>query len=154
MNYFYGMIAIIESYQPINKTRVMEIFESNVPKYFDAREKEPFNDFLDNIKGEYFIIRKDDLIVGAGGFCEESKGEARICWLMIDRESHFTGMGTLLMKEFEQRIEKRIEFERITLKTTQHTDKFYEKLGYKTQYTKNDFWFPGLHLYFMEKPTK
>lgn len=138
-------------FRPEDKIRVIAIFRSNMPQFFDPSELEPFQQFLDDIKGDYFVCLKEDTIIGSGGFYETEEGEARICWLMIDHSSHSKGIGRFMMEEFRTKVISNGNSNRITLKTTQYTDKFYEKLGYHTTYFEEDFWVKGLHLYFMER---
>jgi len=133
-----------------DKDALMGIFRSNMPHYFDPSELEPFRDFLADIKGTYFVCVENNKQIGAGGYYETEKGEARICWLMVDGSMHGKGIGRFMMQEFYNKIKQTGKSDRITLKTTQHTDKFYETLGYKTTQFEKDFWVKGLHLYFME----
>ena len=141
----------LKTYNSNNKGAVIEIFRSNMPAYFDPSELAPFQKFLENIKGKYFVCELNDVVIGAGGYCEEEKGEARICWLMIHNSKHGNGAGRYMMQAFYDKIVEQKTFDRITLKTTQHTDKFYKTLGYETTYFEKDHWLKGMHLYFMEK---
>ena len=134
-----------------DEERLLEIFHSNVPKYFDVSEVAPFVEFLKKELTTYFVCLDKDHIVGAGGYMELELGEARICWIMVEAKLHGKGVGRFMMQEFAQKIRADKNYTRITLKTTQFTDKFYEKLGYKTTYFEKDFWIPGWHLYFMEQ---
>ena len=110
--------------------------------------------FLESIIGQYFVCEIDEHLIGAGGYCEEGKGEARICWLMIHDSMHGKGAGSYMMQAFYDKVLEHKNFDRITLKTTQHSDKFYVTLGYETTHFEKDHWLKGMHLYFMEKDLK
>lgn len=140
----------LEPFESKDEQILMELFISNMPDYFDPTEKPEFEKFLKDVKGKYWTCREENDYVGAGGYCEVEKGEARICWLMVQRQEHAKGVGRFMMERFKKLIEEEAYFNRITLKTTQHTDKFYEKLGYTTTRFEKDFWVKGLDLYFME----
>lgn len=130
---------------------LLQIFDSNMPKYFDPSERNQYIQFFESLyQGEYYVYHEDDTYLGAGGFCTQNPGEARIVWVMVDSKSHGRGVGKALMQFFEQRIRDRKEYSKISLQTSQLTDKFYEKLGYKTLYTKKDHWGEGLDLVYME----
>ena len=134
-----------------HKERLMEVFDSNAPGYFDPIERSQFEEFFAGFYGgDYFIYHEDDTIYGAGGFCTQNPGEARIVWVMVDEQKHGKGIGRTLMKYFEELIRARKEYQKVSLKTSQLTDVFYEKLGYKTLYTEKDHWGEGLDLVYME----
>jgi ribosomal protein S18 acetylase RimI-like enzyme len=129
---------------------VLKIFDSNAPRYFDPTEKPDFEAFLKEDKEVYDVLLLEDKIVGAGGYGIEKLEEARICWYMIHSDSHKRGLGKLFLEEHLQRIKADKKFKKVTLMTSQYTDVFYEKLGFKTSYTKKDFWADRFDLYFME----
>lgn len=138
-------------FHPEHLSDVMEVFDSNVPSFFDPSEKAQFEDFFQSFYGgEYFIYHEDDTIYGAGGYCTQQPGEARVVWVMVDHQHHGKGVGRALMKYFENVIRAKGEFQKISLKTSQLTDEFYKKLGYKTLYTEDDHWGEGLDLVYME----
>lgn len=130
---------------------LIEIFKSNMPKYFDPSELAPFEGFLDEIQGDYFVCKVEGKTLAGGGYARIGESEARICWLMVANELHGKGLGRFMMQQFYDLVIADGSFSRITLKTTQHTDKFYETLGYKTTLFEEDHWVKGMHLYFMEQ---
>ena len=144
-------MASLIKYTPAFKQEVLEIFDSNVPEFFEPFEREPFEDFLSKELNSYFILSQSDETIGAGGYWKETESEARICWLMIHADYHTKGFGAFMMNSFEELIKTEKNYTKITLKTAQKTDMFYEKLGYTTTYFEKDHWAKGLHLYLMEK---
>ena len=144
-------MASLTKYTPAFKLQVLEIFDSNVPDFFEVFERELFLDFLIKESENYFVLKEKAKIIGAGGYWPEAEAEARICWLMVHRNSHSRGFGAIMMNKFEELIIAERKYTKITLKTVQKTDQFYEKLGYTTTYFEKDHWAKGLDLYFMEK---
>jgi ribosomal protein S18 acetylase RimI-like enzyme len=130
---------------------LLVIFEGNIPEYFDITEKPQFNNYLHNEPNNYFVSIDKGKVNGAGGFAFESPQEGRIVWLLVDRKIHGKGIGRELMEHFESEIKENQEVKLISLMTSQHTDKFYERLDYKTTRIENDYWAKGMHLYYMEK---
>ncbi len=134
------------------KKETLNLFDSNVPEFFDPTEREPFVDFLSKKLDSYYIYQLNDKVVGAGGYWNENTHEARICWLMIDRHCHKEGIGKYMMNQLHHMIKKEGIYNLITLKTAQDAEGFYKKLGYETTYFEKDHWAEGLDLYFMEHP--
>lgn len=134
-----------------DKERVLEIFHSNTPNYYDLSEEAPFIEFLQRELPTYYTCKVGGKIISAGGFMKQEEGEARICWIMVDALYHGKGTGRFMLEQFEKQIRKDNQYQRITLKTTQFVNEFYKKLNYKTTYFEEDFWEKGWHLHFMEK---
>ncbi len=142
---------MIKEYLAIYKAHLLRIFDSNVPDYFDHSERQHFENFLNKMNCPYFVYLDQNEVIGAGGFVREKEGDARIVWLMVDRNKHSSGVGRAMMEFFEERIKAQKTYEVISLMTSQHTDVFYEKMGYKTTKAEDDYWAKGMHLRYMEK---
>lgn len=139
------------TYQSNFKEKVLRIFDSNVPQFFLAEEREPFEHFLNQQRSNYYLVKLKAEIIGAGGFCAESCDEARVCWLMIHSAYHKKGVGSRLMSSVEKKIIEEGKYKFISLKTAQTTEKFYQKLGYTTELFEKDHWAKGLDMYLMKK---
>ena len=48
----------IVSYSPIHKQEVLDIFKSNCPKYFNVDELSEFEQYLDSLADDNFLIIK------------------------------------------------------------------------------------------------
>ena len=143
--------SMIVDYNSSYLNALLDLFDGNIPEYFDSTEKAPFKAFLEKEPANYFVLLNENKVVGAGGYAYESETEGRIVWLLIDRNKHGKGFGKQLMNHFESEIKKNDAVNLISLMTSQLTDKFYEKLNYRTTRTENDYWVKGMHLYYMEK---
>jgi N-acetylglutamate synthase-like GNAT family acetyltransferase len=143
---------------PEYKSALLNVFKSNMPLYFATEELPLFDAFLDRDmeRGPYYIIFKEDAIVGCGGIALNqptkytNEPHVIMTWGMVDNSRHKEGFGKALLL---YRIEKAKEVYpgvKIALGTTQHTFEFFEKYGFKTVFFEKDHWAKGLDLYQME----
>jgi predicted GNAT family N-acyltransferase len=141
----------LRPYTPEDLDEVIEIFRSNIPKYFGSDEEPGLRSFLSNHRSHaYFVGEIDGRVIGAGGIALNADDTVSLCWGMIRSEVIGKGLGRE-MTEF--RIEKaREKFGALPLviSTSQHTQGFYEKLGFKlTEHTPDGFG-PGIDICKME----
>ncbi len=146
----------IKPYLPTHKPFLVNIFNTNVPKYFAEEELPLFSEFLDRMDCPYFIILKNDVIMGSGGIalCEPKEfikeQHVAMCWGMIDNSFHKQGYGKELLEYRINLAKEMYPSTKIALGTTQHSHPFFEKFGFKTLYFKKNYWAKGLDLYHME----
>ncbi|MDQ3143241.1 MAG: GNAT family N-acetyltransferase [Bacteroidota bacterium] len=152
---------IIRDYFPGDREECIEIFISNVPKFFAAEELEDFKGFLNgrdsaqlaynNTESEYyFVVELDDEVVGCGGFyIPRDDSNARFVWGMIKNSYHLKGIGKVFLEYRLNKIRLLKPNAAISLDTTQHTFKFFEKFGFTTTKVQKDFYAKGLDRYDM-----
>jgi ribosomal protein S18 acetylase RimI-like enzyme len=138
-------------YQLSDREEVLNLFDSNIPEYFAPEERTEFIKFLNAEKEVYDVLLYQCNLVGAGGFCTHDQHEARIVWFMILSDLHAEGFGRALILRLLEFITKDTSYKCISLMTSQLTDGFYQKFGFKTTKRVADFWFKGMHLRYMEK---
>lgn len=151
----------IRPYQAADHQRCMQIFETNIPKYFAVHEHKEFDDFLtafdtgsrafkDSKDETYFIIEDDGKIVGCGGYgLWTTVMEASMTWGMVDNSLHKNGYGKALLLYRLDELKRLHPEYKIVLNTSQHTYPFFEKLGFViTKITENGYEI-GLHRYDM-----
>jgi predicted GNAT family N-acyltransferase len=110
---------------------VVEIFRSNIPKYFGPSEEPGLRDFLAKFSDDYFVGELDGEIIAAGGMAPNDGQTVSLCWGMVRSDHLGKGFGRELT---EFRIEKaREKFGNLPLviSTSQHTKGFYEKFGFQ-----------------------
>lgn len=143
----------IRAYTKADESELLKVFDSNIPDFFAPEEKSEFLAFLDEgIKTQevYEVLEIEGALVAAGGYRKEKEGDARICWLMVDKHLHQKGWGRILLEKQMEQIKNSGKYQQISLMTSQHTDKFYEKLGfYRTRFEAN-YWAEGMDLIMME----
>ena len=144
-------MAIIRTAQKQDFKFLSKIFLLNVPKYFDKKELDDFKKYFNSKNLEsYFIIESQGKVVGGGGYAYENMKTARICWLFIDPNYHGFGFGKKLVNYCIKILKNNRKLNVIEVETSNLTFKFYEKLNFKIEYIKKDYWPNNDDLYFMK----
>lgn len=141
---------MIRAYSEKDKIKVIGLLKKNTPKYFDPSEEPELEKYLDNQMEDYFIYAEGSEILGAGGinyFPEEKL--ARISWDIVEPNAQGKGIGRKLMQYRINQLKENKNIETIIVRTSQHTFKFYEKMGFQLETVEKDFWAKGFHLYQM-----
>lgn len=119
-------------YHPSDRTACLEIFRSNVPLYFAAGDEAEFLGFLDNLPGPYIVMEKGPEIIACGGYgLEPSTGTASLCWGMVRQDQHRQGLGRFLLETRLRHMTEVGQVRWVLLNTSQHTQGFYEKYGFR-----------------------
>ena len=144
-------MAVIRTAQKQDFKFLSKIFSLNVPKYFDKKELNDFKKYFNSKNLEsYFIIESQVKVVGGGGYVYENMKTARICWLFIDPNYHGFGFGKKLVNYCIKILKNNRKLNVIEVETSNLTYKFYEKLNFKIEYIKKDYWPNNDDLYFMK----
>ena len=145
----------LKSYQPKYQTRLIEIFQSNCPKYFDPNDESEFLDFLEKYTDQnYLVILNKNKVIGCGGHYTKEDRHG-IAWVMFERNS--IGYINLLkfVDKFFAEIESRIVRENkgfdIYINTTQVMEKLFNRYGFITYQVIKDEFGKGLDEYKMKK---
>ena len=140
----------IEPYNDIYRNSLLKIFRQHVPAFFAAHEEKDLILFLDNHAQHFYVCKEDEKVIGCGGHNFDSEDTGVLSWYMTDADYMGKGVGGLLVQYNLDRLREHRHIKRIRVRTSQLTDKFYEKFGFKLIFTKDDYWGKGLHLYQME----
>ena len=127
-----------------DKAACLALFDINVPDFFDASERRDFAAFLDSPDGEYFILEREDAVIGCGGFAREERGQARFTWGMVDRTCHGRGLGRQLAEYRLQAIRDAGIFSEVELFTTPLVAPFFVKVGFASVRVEKDGFAPGM----------
>lgn len=122
----------IRKYNGNDAENVVSIFRSNIPKYFSREEEPELRNFLADIRSvEYFVVENNSEIIGAGGIALNEEETVSLCWGMVRNDFIGKGLGKRLT-EFRINL-SREKFGKlpIVISTSQHTQGFYEKFGFK-----------------------
>ncbi len=151
----------IRNYRPADREACIGIFHSNVPLYFDSDEITGLYHWLDakdrrekafasNATETYYVLEHEGKIVGcAGYYIPAAEARANMVWGMILRSEHKKGYGNKLLEYRIQKIKETAPACSITLDTSQHCYRFFEKFGFTVTKITNDAYGPGLHRYDM-----
>lgn len=142
---------MIRPYSPSDKPELIKLLHLNIPKYFDESEAEGLVSYLDNQTEDYFVLEEDEAVIGCGGInYKENFTIAVISWDIIHPDYHGKGLGRELTEFRIMHIKTMPSVKRVVVRTSQHTDKFYEKMGFGLIEIKKDYWARGFDLYHME----
>lgn len=142
---------IIRPYTPEDKIAVLGLIRLNTPKYFSKEEETDLAHYLDFEIEEYFVIQIDQIVVGSGGInFEEDKTTGIISWDIIHPEYQGKSLGGQLLQYRIDRLKNEDRIRKIIVRTSQLTNLFYEKFGFKVTEVIEDYWAKGYHLYKME----
>ena len=143
-------MLIIRNADQTDLNFLIKIFTLNIPKYFHKKELDDFKKYFNSNNIEnYFIIESEGKILGAAGYAYENKQTANICWVFVDPDNHTNGLGTKLVNHCIDILKRDNQLNVIQLETSNLTYKFYEKLNFKIQYIKKEYWPNNDDLYFM-----
>jgi ribosomal-protein-alanine N-acetyltransferase len=153
----------IRLYQPKDKKACIEIFKSNMPRFFATSELPEFELWIDALgvgkeshkgKGaeQYFVIEIMNEIVGCGGYAKISDDEVTLTWGMVAQSLHGKGVGKKLLEYRLDAIKSLFPTASVALDTTQFSYGFFEHLGFKITGIIKDFYGQGLDRYDMKLP--
>lgn len=136
----------VRDYTTADRSACLTVFDSNVPGFFVPPEREEFAAFLDALPGQYLVVEDDaGRVLGCGGYAvRPGTATADLCWGMVRRERHGTGLGRLLLEARLERARADAPLEVVALDTSQHTLGFYERRGFRTERVTPDGYAPGL----------
>lgn len=144
-------MASIRKYHPKDKNDVVEVFKSNVPKYFSEKEVQLLINFLDDLKDDAFVVLKENQIVGFAGINRDlDKKEGVLSWGFIHPDFHQKGLGGLVTKHRISVLKEDKRLKTIIVRTSQLVFPFYEKMGFALIKTEKDYWDIGYDLYEMK----
>jgi ribosomal protein S18 acetylase RimI-like enzyme len=138
--------ASARAYRSTDRAACMAVFDSNVPVYFLAEERALFTDFLDALPGPYLVMENSDGgIVACGGWAlDEGGARADLCWGMVHASVQGRGWGRRLTRLRIEGARHEPGIREIALSTTQRTEGFYLRFGFRTRRTVPDGYGPGL----------
>jgi ribosomal protein S18 acetylase RimI-like enzyme len=142
----------IRPYSPKDKSRCIQIFESNTPKYFAAHEYRLFVNWLNDYQfKEYYVVEQANKIIACGGvYLDERYNKASLSWGMVHAKYHGEGVGRKFTEFRIKKMMDKYDGHSYMMETSQHTKGFYEKLGFQTKKIIPNGFGEGLDKYYME----
>lgn len=150
----------IRKYEASDRNACMEIFLTNVPKYFTLEEVDEFDRFLAKLGDPeasdnplYYVMELDNRVIGCGGFGEKDGIDGipsiTFVWGMVDNSYHKKGFGEELLRFRLAEIKVQFPNWKVILDTTQFSYTFFEKYGFKTLKITENSYGEGMHRYDM-----
>ncbi|WP_024647318.1 GNAT family N-acetyltransferase [Pseudomonas syringae] len=122
---------MLRPYSLTDRDSCLHIFDTNVPRYFDPKERERFASFLMAPLGHYFVVERDGEVVACGGYLVLSDPSvAELIWGMVDSNCHGSGLGRLLTEARLDVMKALPGVTRAYINTSQHVQGFYSNLGF------------------------
>lgn len=147
----------IRPYQPSDADALLIIFRKNVPQAFGEEEVSDYAEFLQTLNLPYFVAEQDGRVMGTCGYYipadnePAQRGFVRIVWIFSDPDTKGLGVGSALLTYCLAAIRQQAPDRPIECRTSQVAYRFFERFGFQVQYTKPDYWVPGLDLIYMVK---
>ena len=140
------MSVRVREYAPADREACLAVFETNVPEFFVPAEREEFEAYLGDLPGPYLVLEDEaGRILGCGGWAvAPGAAVADLCWGMVARDRQGEGLGRRLTEARLARIRSETGIREVTLKTSQRTTGFYERLGFVIEGVVRDGFAPGL----------
>jgi ribosomal protein S18 acetylase RimI-like enzyme len=142
---------MIRPYKIEDKAQLIEIFNRNTPQYFDPKEVQDFEAYLEKYPETYLTVLHDGKIVGGTGYYfKEEDNSGRITWIFFHPDSAGLGLGRLSVEYCMAILKTSPKVQKLVVTTSQLAFRFFEKFGYQLVQTEKDYWGQGLDLYLME----
>lgn len=103
-------------------------------------------DFLLAYAENYYVVEMDCEVVGAGGIAINDDDTVSLCWGMIRNDKLGTGLGKRLTEFRILRSREKFGDLPIVASTSQHTQEFYEKFGFRLAKQTPDGFGPGIDI--------
>lgn len=129
----------IRTYKRQDLGDILEIFDSNCPKYFYSSDRSDLIDFLDEYAdNNYKVVLLDKKVIGCGGhYIKHSDKLFGIAWVMFKRYSLGQKTFLKLSTDFFEYILSQIKKEKyeydIVINTTQLLEKTFNRFGFITE---------------------
>lgn len=137
----------IRLYKPEDLDGVVGIFRSNIPKYFTPAEEAGLYEFLATESSlAYYVVEIEGEVVGSGGIAynDIDPPTVSLCWGMVRADHLGTGLGKKLTEFRISLAREKYAGLPLTIGTSQHTEGFYEKFGFRTIEHTPDGFGPGI----------
>ena len=121
-------------YEEKDRAAVLAIFDSNLPEYFGAGDREWLKETLDDPDGPAFVVDVDGVPGAFGGYeIWEHYNKALLFWGMAARAYHGAGLGKLLL--FERLLHVATSAEPltryVTVDTSPQVSPFFQHCGFE-----------------------
>lgn len=151
----------IRTYEANDREACLAIFASNTPPYFDVSEYQFLDNWLtkkgqgelcyeSNAAETFFVLEIENKVLACGGYyIPKNEKRANMVWGMVHNAAHHQGLGKQLLLFRVDEITRLYPLHSISLDTSQHTFRFFERLGFRTLKCIHNGYGEGLHRYDM-----
>lgn len=133
-------------YAPGDRDACVEIFVGNTPQFFGVDELDDFRKFLDVLPCAYYVATRSDEVLACGGYgLNESRNTVVLAWGMARADLHRKGLGTFMLVERLKQIYRDFGETVVDMDTSQYSQGFFERFGFRAGNVTENFYAPGLH---------
>lgn len=133
----------LRAYAASDFAACMALFDSNVPQFFAPHERPEFEDWLRAVPQDYLVAEQDGRVVACGGWYARGD-EARLCWGLVARDQHRSGVGRALLAARLQALRETPGVRAVTITTSQLSEGFFVKHGFEVTEREANGLAPGL----------
>ena len=144
---------MLRAYRESDLDQLLEAFRNNIPNYFSADEEKDLVGYLAGHGNTYLVIELDGRVVGGCGYVLDDEETGIVAWSFLDPDFAGKGFGRQIVNACLDHLKKIPTVKLLRVNTSQLTDGFFSKFGFKTVYTEKDHWGEGLDLVRMEMPS-
>lgn len=143
---------VVRQWTPDDRAACLALLDANSPRYFGARDREDFLAFLTDPERPYWVLLDPaGAIVGCGGAAIDAPRRAGfLTYGMVHPDRHGQGLGTLLTAFRLRWLARQPGIDRVLIDTSNETEGFYARFGFRTLRIIPDSYAPGLHEHDME----
>jgi N-acetylglutamate synthase-like GNAT family acetyltransferase len=135
----------IRPYKSEDRESCLELFKSNIPKFFLQSEMADFEEFLAKYtKDVYWVLEDSGKILASGGIGVRN-GEGRLHYGIVANDWHRKGLGSRLVRFRSAKLIENPDVVAISLDTSQHNPEFFNRFGFVETSAKENAYGPGLH---------
>jgi len=136
----------IRQYRIDDKPSCLNIFDSNLPKYFDPSERADFASYLDAPSGHYLVGEINGRLIACGGWGQlPDRSTATLDFGMVHSDYHGTGIGSQMLERRLADMTGIAKIKTVVLDTSQHVAGFFERFGFSETSVVPNGYGPGLH---------
>jgi GNAT superfamily N-acetyltransferase len=139
-------------YGTLQRQACLQLFDANCPAFFAPNERADFAAFLDQPAPPYIVVARESAVIAAFGVRPgDSRGRARLTWIMVDPAHHGSGVGRCLMREASRRAAM-LDATVVDIAASHLSAPFFARFGAREQSRTENGWGPGMHRIDMEWP--
>jgi RimJ/RimL family protein N-acetyltransferase len=154
----------LRPWRPADRAACLALLDANSPRFFGPSDRADYLRFLANPDRPYWVMIGSDpsaadagagtgtgTVVGCGGAAVAPVERVGfLTYGMVDPTRHGQGLGTLLTRFRLRWLAAQPGIDRVLIDTSNETEGFYARFGFRTLRVIRDAYAPGLHQHDME----
>jgi len=126
------------------------IFDANCPEFFAPNERREYEEFLEQVPGDYEVCEVDGKVLGAFGLFGDGEYKT-LNWILLDPQSQGVGVGSIIMERVIQ-LGRTSRASVVKIAASHKSAPFFARFGASAKSLTRDGWGPGMDRVDMELP--